>query len=105
MCCTIITPKVMAAQDVAKTISTQLASAPQEVAQACFLPVITCALEDYDLSEPAELTRHLCMNTQSNQIPLVLQVSPDGKPLIGAIPGVKGAYIAAGCANLLAGVQ
>ena len=31
----------------------------------------------------------------------ILQVSPDGNPLIGAIPGVKGAYIAAGCAQLI----
>jgi hypothetical protein len=42
MCC-ILTHQVMAAQDVAKTISTQLASAPQEIAQACFLPVTTFA--------------------------------------------------------------
>ena len=40
----IFTHQIMAAQDVAKTISTQLASAPQEIAQACFLPVTTSAL-------------------------------------------------------------
>jgi glycine/D-amino acid oxidase-like deaminating enzyme len=48
-------------QDVANTISSQLAAAPMETQQACFLPV-----------------------------------SPDGNPLIGALPGVKGAYVAAG---------
>lgn len=48
-------------QDVARTVSSQLAAAPMEIAQACYLPV-----------------------------------SPDGNPLIGELPGVKGAYIAAG---------
>jgi hypothetical protein len=43
VCCK-FTHRVMAAQDVANTISTQLASAPQEIAQACFLPVTTSAL-------------------------------------------------------------
>jgi hypothetical protein len=36
---------VTVAQDVAKTISTQLALAPQEIAQACFLPVTTMSDE------------------------------------------------------------
>lgn len=52
-----------------------------------------------------ELTRHVCMDTQSIIVSLVPQVSPDGNPLIGAIPGVKGAYIAAGCAHMSADFQ
>jgi hypothetical protein len=43
------------AQDVAKTISTQLASAPQEVAQACFLPVTSMLQGAYTLSHTLRL--------------------------------------------------
>lgn len=48
-------------QDVAGGLSSALAEAPQEAAQACYLPC-----------------------------------SPDGHPLVGAIKGVSGAYIASG---------